>query len=252
MLHLVLVGECVEGLQILQGDNATVVRNIHRSSRIREDAAPLDSHAERVHAEFFARQRGVGVVLDVRARPIFGHPLGQPEQLVDRVVHPSVPVGIRIHRRPGTALGLEARMRDTPMEIVGKRQVDAVDTGHVDRDGLRDRVPTPGIQEISHDGHELQQPERAVDMKTRRLLADNDDERVGAADGGHRVHRPVREVAVIVDGDHAAVERAPDDRVGQLVVVDVGRADIARDEDVTVDDDSGCSAPGRRRWSARS
>ena len=63
VLNLGLVGERVEGLQVLQGDDATVIRNIHRSSRIREDAAPLDSHAERVHAEFIAGQFGVAVVV---------------------------------------------------------------------------------------------------------------------------------------------------------------------------------------------
>ena len=176
VLNLGLVGERVEGLQVLQGDDAAVIRNIHRSGRIREDAAPLDSHAERVHAEFFAGQFGVGVVVDVGARPVLGHPVGQPEQLVDRVVYPPVPVGIRIHRRPGTALGLEARMGDAPTEVVGERQVDAVDAGHVDRDGLCDTMPAAGIQEIAHDGHELQQSQRAVDVQARRLIADDHDE----------------------------------------------------------------------------
>ena len=96
-------------------------------------------------------------------------------------------------------------------------------------------MPAAGIQEVANDRRELQQSHRAVDMQACRLVVDDHNELVGPADRGHRVHRPVGEVAVLVDFDHATVEGPPDDGVGQRVAVGVGRADVAFDQHVVVD-----------------
>jgi len=43
-------------------------------------------------------------------------------------------------------------------------RVDAIDRLHVDGDGLGHRVSPAGVEEVAHNRHELQQPQRAVDV----------------------------------------------------------------------------------------
>jgi hypothetical protein len=98
MLDLGLIGQRVQRLKIGQADGAAFVRNINRRSGIRENSAPLDAHPEGVHAEIVAGQLRVGVVRDVGARPVLRNAVGDFQQLIDRVVHPLVPIGIGVHR----------------------------------------------------------------------------------------------------------------------------------------------------------
>jgi hypothetical protein len=232
--HLVLVGQLVQCLEVGEADGAVLVRDIHRRSGIREDPAPLDTHPEGVHAEVIARQLRVRVVLDVCAWAVLRHPLGQPEQLIDRIVHPPVPVGIRIDGGTRATLGLEAGVRHAPVEVVGERQVDTVDRGDVDRDGLGHPVTGARVEETAEDGHELEQTEGAVQVESGRLVVGDHGERVGTAHRRHRVHGAVGEVSVLVDLDGATVVRSPDDGEGVGLLVLVGHHDPSGDHDVAV------------------
>jgi hypothetical protein len=77
-------------------------------------------------------------------------------------------------------------------------------------------------------------------MEAGGLVADDHGELVGAADGSHRVHRAVGEVAVRVDLDGSAVEWSADHGVGQRVTVGIDRTDIAGDQSVFLRLDHRC------------
>ena len=95
---LALIGERVESLQVRQGDGAVLVGYVDRGGGVGEDAAPLDADAEGVHAEFVAGQRRVALIGHIRPRPVLGDAADEPQQPVQRVVHPAVPVRSRVDR----------------------------------------------------------------------------------------------------------------------------------------------------------
>ena len=95
---LVLIGERVESLQVRQADGAVLVGDVHHGGGVGEDAAPLDADAEGIHAEFVAGQRRVALIGHIRPRPVLGDAAHEPEQPVQRVVHPAVPVRSRVDR----------------------------------------------------------------------------------------------------------------------------------------------------------
>ncbi len=74
---LLLVRQRIELLQHLDGD---AIRNIHGLSRIGENSAPLDSRPEGVCTDTLAGKPGIGDVLQVAARAVFGHRTPPAEQ----------------------------------------------------------------------------------------------------------------------------------------------------------------------------
>ena len=228
---LVLIGQRIELRQNLRGE---AVRNVHRFSRIGEDPAPLDAHPEGVGADALAGQVGIGDVLRVRARTVFGHrTLPAEQQLVERVMGPLPPVGVDVQRRTATHLGLEARRRDTPPETFRERQCgnsSRAVKGELHRRGRGGDGQV--IREQRSDERDgAQQPDRCVQQTLQSvdvgvgLIADRHGESVGAAVGGEIDHRGVGEVAgALIDADPTQA-RFADDGVDQSVSVRVGRAE---------------------------
>ena len=117
---LLLVRQRIKLLQRLDGD---AVRNIHGLSRIGENSAPLDSRPEGVRADALAGKAGVGDVLQVAARAVFGYPAPPAEQqLVERVMRPLPPVGVDVGWRAATHLRLEPGGGNRPAEAVREGQ----------------------------------------------------------------------------------------------------------------------------------